>query len=417
MTSCIAEKPTGTIVVEDVRRLFPIFANAADTIFFDNASTTQKPQAVVDEIVRYYTQQCANAGRASYVWSTRASLKIEETREALATLLNAEPHELVFTAGATDSLNMVALAWGLENLRDGDEVMLCPQDHKSAVLPWYNLQRLLAARGVNVAIKHFHIHEVGDYDLKSVREAVSGRTRVVAMSHVHHLYGLDMEVPQMRQIVGPDVVISLDASQSAGHVPVDVQALDVDFVSMSAHKMFGPTGVGALWIAAKHHRQLCATRPGGKTSISIVNNQMKCVQTSPASLLESGTQNISSILGWKPAIELILSLGQAEIEAAVGRLTRRLYFGLQRLPGLEFAPGPGVCGCPGGNGIIAFRFEQIPTSDLAFLLDSEKIFVRSGDHCLSSRAEGDDFVRISLHVYNTQDEVDQVLAVLQDCAG
>lgn len=401
--SCGLQTVSSNINVDQVRELFPIFSEQADVILFDNAATTQKPKAVIDAMSEFYSSSCANAGRASYRWSTQAANAIEESRKSVASFINALPDELAFTSGATDSLNLLALSWGLTNLKDGDEILLCPQDHKSAVLPWYNVARLLTARDINVSIKEFNIHEVGDYDLKSIKTAVSGRTRLLAMSHIHHVFGLDMEVPEIRQIIGPDVRISLDASQSAGHIPLDVRSLDVDFLSFSGHKMFAANGSGVLWVNPKRLEELTNMRVGGGSA----DGERKVSQ-----FFEAGTPNIPAIISMRPAIDFLKTLGMENVEARVSELTKKLYAGLNGLPGLEFAPGPGVCGCPGGNGIIAFRFEQVSSSDLGFLLDSENIFVRANDHCLAKRGEGDDYIRVSLHMYNTEAEIDQFLEVL-----
>lgn len=392
--------------VDAVRSLFPVFSNQPDIFFFDNAATTQKPKTVIESINEFYTSSCANAGRASYRWSTQAASAIEESRKSVASFIKANPADLVFTSGATDSLNLLSLSWGLANLKDGDEILVCPQDHKSAILPWYNVARLLKEHGINVSIKTFKIHEVGDYDLKSIKENVSSRTRLLAMSHVHHVFGLDMEVPEIRNILGPDIAISLDASQSAGHVPIDVSALDVDFLSFSGHKMFAANGVGGLWVNPRRTAEMSAIRVGGGSTKGSLKD-----------LFEAGTANIPAIISLRPAVDFLTNIGMENIAAHVSDLTKKLYGGLVNLPGLEFAPGPGVCGCPGGNGIIAFRFEQVSSSDLCFLMDSENIFVRANDHCIATPGEGDDYIRVSLHVYNTNEEIDQFLDVLASNIG
>jgi cysteine desulfurase/selenocysteine lyase len=399
----------------DVRKEFPIFANRPELVFFDNASTTQKPLRVIEAVSGFYTNHCANAGRASYSLSTKAASRIAETRKKVASFLNADPADVVFTSGATDSLNMVALTWGLANLKDGDEVMVCLDDHKSTVLPWFNLKALLQRFGVNISIVTFDIHPEGDYSLKSIREKVTARTRLLAMTHVHHVYGMDMELGEIRKIVGDSVLISLDASQSVGHRKVDVKELGVQFLSFSGHKMFAANGVGILWVAPQLHSQLTAVRPGGSTPGTVQAGTFKAGDSSLAALLESGTLNIPSILSLVPAIEFIEKLGVEKIEAQISKLSFRLYDGLKNFPGIEFSPGFGHCGCHNvtGYGILSFRFAQLATSDLAFLLDSENFMVRTGDHCVTSQTEGDDFIRVSLHVYNTEEEIDKFVTLLQ----
>lgn len=407
-----------TVLQADVRCLFPAFVARPGTIFFDNAATTQKPAPVVETMVRFYESACANAGRGVSGLSTRARAGIERVRGAVAELLGAQPEDIVFTGGATDSLNIVALSWGLHNLEDGDEIMLCMDDHRSATLPWLNLVETLKHFGKQIKVVPFAIHEVGDYDLKSIGAAVSERTRLLAMTHVHHVYGLEMEVEAVRGIVGDAVAISLDASQSIGHTAVRISDLPVDFISFSGHKMFGPTGVGALWAHKRRQVQMKPVRIGGGTQCVISDHKgvfsLAMATTAPwGEICEAGTYNTPAILGLGEAISFIQSVGIENIEAHVSALTKYLYEQLAALPGIEFAPGPGICGCPGGYGILAFRFQQAESADVAFLLDSENIMVRSGNLCKGKNSETDDYLRISLHVYNSRDEIDRLIEVLQ----
>lgn len=408
-------------ISRDVKRDFPLFSTSGDLIYFDNASTSQKPQVVLDVIDNYLKRQCANAGRAAYSWSTQLEKGIEETRKKVAEFINCEPAQVVFTSGATDSLNMLVQSWALTNLQDGDEILLCPQDHKSAVLPWYQVKETLSRFGKTIVIKHFAIHEVGDYDLKSIKAQVTERTKVLAMAHIHHVYGLDMEVSEIREMVGADCIISLDASQSVGHASVDAAALPVDFISFSGHKMLAGPGSGVLYVHPRLNSQLAPVRLGGKSPADIKDGKLILSTTSPSTLLESGTQNIPGILSLGAAIDYINSIGLASIERHVSDLTVYLWKKLKDLPGIDFAPGIGICACEHGFGIIAFRFSQLSSMDLSFALDGERIFVRTGDHCIyganRDQEKEDDFIRVSMHLYNTKEEVDTFVDVLEGCLG
>ncbi|MDZ4833868.1 MAG: aminotransferase class V-fold PLP-dependent enzyme [Candidatus Melainabacteria bacterium] len=406
--------PEVTIDVAAIRAQFPIIQQKPDYVFFDNASTTQKPATVIRAIEEYYAKACSNAGRASYRLSSKTALAIHNSRAKVAELINCRSEDLVFTSGATDSLNTVALSWGLTNLNDGDEVMVCLQDHKSAVLPWFNVRRILAGFGKNIKIVPFEIHDVGDYDLRTIRENVSTKTRLIAMSHIHHVYGMDMEVPDIREIVGPDVLISLDASQSVGHISVNVEELAVDFISFSGHKMFAGNGTGILWVNPKRQPELSPVRVGGMGATFAIEDETTFFAGSLQDLLEAGTPNIPSIVSLAPAVEFIQSTGIENISGHLAKLTRRLYEGLKEIPGVDFGPGPGRCGCPGGYGILSFRIEGIEVSDLGFMLDSENIMVRTGDHCVSKASSEDEYARVSLQVYNTEEEIEMFIEVLED---
>lgn len=404
-TQLTCSQPSATTYL-NLRPHFPVFSEAPDDIFFDNASTTQKPQCVIDEFDSFYKRDCSNAGRAVYPASFRAAQRIEQARQDVARFINANSHEVAFTAGATDSLNTVAWSWGLANLNDGDEILYCPDDHSSAVLPWQNLQAALAAFGKNIQLKPFSIHPVGDYDFSSIKRAMSDRTRLIAMSHIHHVYGVDMEVSDIRKIVGPEVLVSLDSSQSIGHTTVDVRTLDADFVSFSGHKMFAGNGVGVLFAKAEHHKQMLAFRSGGKHE-PVSSSEMKNNRADFIDKVESGTANIPAIASLSAAIEFIESIGLDKIEAHVSQLTSELVRQLSPLPGIIFSPGPVTCGCPGGYGILSFRFEEAESMDIASALAYEKIYVRSGMHCRSSHnsTPSEDYIRVSMHAYNTVDDI------------
>ncbi len=391
----MSKSKSKTVDWKRVKSKFPIFKERPGYLFFDNASTTQKPKAVIDCIGNFYRHDCANAGRATYQMSTNLDSAIEKARARVGSFIGANSEDVTFTSGATQSLNMVALSWGLKNLKDGDEILLCPDDHKSTVLPWYNLQELLASFGIRICIKSIPLHHEGDYDLSAIAALLSDKTRLLAMTHVHHLYGLDMEVELVRKIVGDKVLISLDASQSVGHKRIDLSTLPVDFLSFSGHKMFASNAVGVLW-----------TKP-------TIKALMHPVLVGGGSLKEAGTQNIPAILSMVPAIDLIESIGIDTIAERLSELTKHLYFSLrQNVSGLEFSPGVDRCGCHRGFGIVSFRHESVSSSDIAFLLDSENIMVRTGDHCLGRKSQGDDYIRVSLHVYNNESEIDRLVSVL-----
>jgi len=399
--------------VQALRSGFPAFAENPGTLFFDNAATTQKPAAVIEVMQRFYRNECANAGRGFHHRSSILAARIEETRVKLALFLGADPRDVCFTSGATDSLNKVALSWGLGNLKSGDEVLVCPQDHKSTVLPWYNLRNILKRFGVEIKIVPIRLHREGNYELKSIREALSERTKLIAMTHVHHLYGLDMEVSRVREIVGPDVLICLDASQSVGHRNVNVSQLNVNFLVFSGHKMFAANGVGVVWVSPHQRTSLMPVTVGGGMFPLGAVEDMQLPLASLADMLESGTQDIPGILSLQAAIEQVNAIGVERIESWVFKLVRHLYYELKQLPGIEFSPGVDRCGKRRSYGIVSFRFEQVDSADLAFALEGEGVVVRTGDHCLSTKQD-DDFLRVSLHVYNTLEEVDRFIAILRE---
>ena len=397
-----------------VREQFPILQNNVDKIFFDNASTTHKPESVLKAINNFNSSICGNAGRGSYSWSTRLSRAVEESRAKLAGFLNADPHLLAFTQGATDSLNFVASAWGLHNLRDGDEVMLCPGDHQSAILPWYNLQILLARFDISIKIIPFNIHPTGTYDRASLSRALSRRTRVIAMSHIHHVYGMEMDLSEVKKLIPDEVFVSLDVSQSIGHIPIDARALAVDFISFSGHKMFASNGTGALLTSERALAQLWPSKVGAKTKLKKTDTQWQLNNACLANIAECGTPNLPGILSLAAAVDFMSSISMSRLQTHVSELTKYLAARLKQIPFVEFAPGIGVCDCTRGYGIVSFQFAGANSADIGALLDSEGIYVRTGDHCQGIDEYKSEYIRVSLQVYNTQSEVDRLIEVLTD---
>ncbi len=274
------------IEVKTIRDQFPVFDTHPDVVFFDNASTTQKPRSVINTITHFYQEQCSNAGRSAYHWSTQLSRRIEENREAIAAYINANSEDIAFTSGATHSLNLIATSWGLHNLKDGDEILVCLDDHKSTVLPWVNLQSILRRFGIDISIIPFSIHPSGGYNQKEVLEKLSDRTRLITFSHIHHLYGIETDLHQM---IPKNVLISLDVSQSIAHTSVDVLRLGVHFVSFSGHKLFAANGAGILWVHPEIHKSMHPTQVGGGIKHDALQGQQSPIL---AGKIECGTLNL-----------------------------------------------------------------------------------------------------------------------------
>lgn len=385
---------------EKVRTQFPIVTAHPDLAYLDSAATSQKPRAVLDAVQTYLTTTNANAGRGTYPWANRTTELVERTRERVKEFLG-DPRPgrsaVHFTSGTTEGLRTVARDWLVPYLKDGDEILVPFTDHRANLDPWLEAQRLLAARGVEVTVRALPVQESsGDYDHRAVAGMVGSRTRFVAATHVHHVYGGDMNVHRLRAAVGPDVPICLDAAQSVGHLPVRVDDpdLDVDFVVFSGHKALALPGTGAVW--ARNTRGP-ALRPGGW----------------------QGTPNTVGIVSLLAALDWLTEAGPARIARHVTRLATRLTDRLGRLEPYD------VLGCPASltadsalptaqrrHGIVTFRHRDIPSDDLGFILYSHGFMVRADNLCQAGADEGGGSVRVSLHAYNTDEEIDRLLTVL-----
>ncbi|MFE4399246.1 MULTISPECIES: aminotransferase class V-fold PLP-dependent enzyme [Streptomycetaceae] len=380
-----------------LRDQFPIVTGHPDQAYLDSAATSQKPRAVLDTVQRYLTTANANAGRGTYTWANATTALVDRTRTRVARFLgDPAPRQrsgVHFVSGATEGLRAVARDWLPHHLRDGDEIIVPFADHEANALPWLEARQLLADRGVRVAVRELPYDPASqDYDHRALTRLVTERTAFVAATHVHHVYGADMNVHRIRAAVGPEVPICLDAAQSVGHLPVDVGTLDVDFVVFSGHKALALPGTGAVW--ARNTRGPAFT-PGGW----------------------AGTPNTAGIASLEAALDWLDAAGPDRIRRWNSALAARLTDGLRTLAPYE------VLGCQRSlaadsevqrrEGIVTFRHRGIGSNDLGFILASHGLMVRADGHCQARAGESESSVRVSLHVYNSPEEVDLLLSVLR----
>ncbi|GAA0479274.1 cysteine desulfurase [Paractinoplanes deccanensis] len=371
-----------------VRAQFPQIVAHPGVAYLDSAATSQKPQAVLDAVMDYLTTGNANAARGTYPWANRTTALIDRTRDQLRSFLgDASARSGVhFVGGTTDGLRAVALDWLAPQLRDGDEIIVPFADHSANIEPWVE-----AARRARVRVRAMPYDEAHDYDTDRLRAMIGPRTRLIAATHVHHVYGNDMNVHRLRAAAGPEVPICLDAAQGFGHLPLSVAALDVDFVVFSGHKAMALPGVGAIWAA---NRRGPAFEPGGW----------------------HGSPNTSGIVSLSAAMDWLDRTGLDRISRWSRALGARLTDGLDRLDSYA------VLGCQSSlsagsavqrrQGIVTFRHREISSNDLGFILESDGLLVRADGHCQGDQGEKASSVRVSLHAYSTVEEVDRLLDAL-----
>ncbi|MYT20225.1 aminotransferase class V-fold PLP-dependent enzyme [Streptomyces sp. SID7760] len=378
-----------------MRAQFPIIVAHPELAYLDSAATAQKPRAVLDAVQHYLVSSNANAGRGSYPWANATTAAVERARARVKEFLGDPAPDLScvhFTGGTSEGLRTVAREWLAGLLADGDEIVVPFADHEANLAPWLEVRELLERQGVRVRVRELPYQDgSGDYDPAALAAVVGPRTRFVAATHVHHVYGADMNVHRIRRVVGPHVPICLDAAQSVGHLPVSVAALDVDFVVFSGHKAMALPGTGAVWARGRRGPRF---RPGGW----------------------AGTPNTVGIVSLAAALDWLDAAGTDRIEAWTVALAARLTDGLSRLDAYE------VLGCRSSlaagsevqrrRSIVTFRHREIPSRDLGFILYGHGFMVRSDGHCQAGAGDADGSVRVSLHVHNTSQEVAKLLATL-----
>ncbi|MBG0561535.1 aminotransferase class V-fold PLP-dependent enzyme [Actinoplanes aureus] len=377
-----------------LRAQFPIIAGHPDLAYLDSAATAQKPQAVLDAVTEYLTTGNANAGRGTYPWANRTTARIQDAEQRVRRFLgDPEPDRsgVHFVSGTTEGLRLIARDWLAGHLRDGDEIIVPYADHSANTLPWQEVVDLLGRQGIRVGVRAMPYDPARDYDHRALAGMVGQRTRFIATTHVHHVYGGDMNIGRIRAAAGPGAVICLDAAQGVGHLPLSVAGLDVDFVVFSGHKVMALPGTGAIWSA---NRRGPVFAPGGW----------------------SGTPNTSGIVSLVAALDWLEAAGLERIARWTVALGARLTDGLRRLPAYQ------VLGCQRSlaagspvqqrHGIVTFRHRGIGSNDLGFILASEGFMVRADGHCQAEGGEETTSVRVSVHVYNTVDEIDRLLELL-----
>jgi cysteine desulfurase/selenocysteine lyase len=397
----------------DVKNHFPFFTNNPDVVYMDSAATTQKPQLVLDVLMDFYTKNNANAGRASYPIASKLTREVEEVRDKVKHFINAkEKEEIIFTSGSTDGFNKVAYTLGLHYLKNGDEILYCPQDHKSFVLPWFNVQKLLKKMGITIHLIPFKVNKMGVIDRDDLFSKVTEKTKIINATHIHNVYGADSDINKIRDWLGNrEVIINVDASQSVGHRLVDVQQLGADILSFSGHKMFAIQGVGVTFIVKKLHQFMKPVFMGGGNAVKLHKDEVEVINFTQA--YEAGTQNYAGILTLGKAVEFIEQLGIEKIHIYLSELTQYLLKELRQLSKIDFVYGPNFWSCADGAGILSFKVDGLSASEVGFILAENNIFVRTGDHCVSSRDEFDDIIRVSMHIYNTTEDIDKLVAVLK----
>lgn len=396
------------IDINNIRKQFPILATQVKgkkLVYFDNAATSQKPKRVVDAIENYYGGQNANIHRGIHHLAEVSTAAYEETRAAFVRFLNAKStKEIIFTKGTTDSINIVAQTFTEKFIEAGDEIIISTLEHHSNIVPWQ-----IACEKSGAILKIIPINEAGEIDIEAYKQLLNKKTKLVAVNQVSNALGSINPVKEMIQLaheVGAKVLI--DGAQSTSHIKLDMQDLDCDFFAFSAHKMYGPTGVGVLYGKEELLNALPPYQSGGEM-IAEVSFEKTTYNELPYKF-EAGTPNIGDVIATKEAIEFIEELGVENIAAYEEELLQYATAKCQEIEGLKI-----VGTAQHKASVISFVFDDVHHQDLAILLDNYGIAVRTGHHCtqpLMKRFGISGTTRASFAVYNTKEEIDYFIESL-----
>ena len=398
-----------------LRADFPILGQTTSRgkrlVYLDSAATSQKPQVVIDALVDYYSQYNANIHRGVYEIAERATDAYEDARAKVAAFFNAQPEETIFTRNATESINLVAYSWGMENLKPGDAILTSQLEHHSNLVPW----QLLAAK-TGAQLRFIPVDAQGEHILDDLDALLDG-AKLLAISHVSNTLGtitpLDRIIPRARAV---GATILVDGAQAAPHLPVDVKALDVDFYAVSGHKMLAPTGIGILY----GRRDLLEAMPpflAGGDMIRKVEYERTSFNDLPWKF-EAGTSNVADAIGFGVAVDYLSAVGMDAIRAHERAL---LTYALERLAPLE-ERGLAIYGPKDPartSGVLSMNFADIHAHDLASILDTEGVCIRAGHHCtmpLMEKMGWPATARASFYLYNDESDVDALLRGLERAA-
>ncbi|MGH0431727.1 cysteine desulfurase SufS [Bacillus hominis] len=387
--------------IHEIRKQFPILdqkVNGKQLVYFDSAATSQKPIQVIETLERYYKEYNSNVHRGVHTLGTKATDAYEGAREKVRKFINAKSmEEIIFTRGTTTALNTVAASYGLENVKEGDEIVISYMEHHSNIIPWQQV-----AKKTGATLKYLPLQPDGTISLEDVRQTVTPNTKIVSIMQVSNVLGTVNPVKEIGAIAHENgAIMVVDGAQSTPHMKVDVQDLNCDFYALSAHKMCGPTGIGVLYGKKELLNNMEPIEFGGEM-IDFVDLQESTWKELPWKF-EAGTPIIGNAIGLGAAIDFLEEIGLDNIEKHEHELAQ---YALERLSEVD---GVTIYGPKHRAGLVTFNIEDVHPHDVATVLDVEGIAVRAGHHCaqpLMKWLKASSTARASFYLYNTKEEID-----------
>lgn len=387
------------------REDFPMLRN--DIIYFDNGATTFRPNVVIDKLCEYYRNYSCNAHRGDYKLSLKVDEEYENTRTLVRNFINAKSNkEIIFTSGATNSLNKIIFGYFKNYLSSGDEIILTKAEHASNVLPWFEL-----AECQDLKIKYIPLNRNLTFDVCDLDKVVTPNTKVVSIAHITNVVG---DIRNIKEIIKyahqKNILVVIDGAQSLPHLNIDVQELDIDFLAFSAHKMCGPSGVGVLYAKEELLNNIRPIEYGGGMNAIFTYDGVRQYSDLPH-LLEAGTPNIADVIAFSETIKYLDSIGMDKIHDYEYELKKYAISKMEKIDNII------IYNKDSESGIVTFNIKDVFAQDLAIYLDKYNICVRAGNHCakiLKDELGIKNTCRASFYFYNTKEEIDRMVEVLSN---
>lgn len=388
--------------INEIRRDFPILqtqVRGKPLIYFDNAATTQKPRVCIDATTQYYTQENANVHRGVHYLSELATQKYENTRKIIADFIHAPSSDnIVFTRGTTEAINLIAHGFAESVLQQDDEIIISAMEHHSNIVPWQ-----MACQKSGAKLKVIHLHEDTSLNLEHLASLISSKTKLISISYISNTLGNINPIEQVIALAKPlQIPVLVDAAQAIAHTPIDVQKLECDFLVFSAHKMYGPTGVGALYGTSAWLNKLPPYQGGGDMIVKVTFESS--TYQKPPQKFEAGTPDIADIIAWTASIDYLKALDLQKIQAYEHALSLELHEKLQQFSTIKI-----IGHAKHKSSTVSFVHENAHPHDIATILDDDGIAIRAGHHCtmpLMDYLGLNATARASLCFYNTPEEID-----------
>ena len=391
-----------------IKNDFPIFKNNPDLVYLDSGATSLKPRCVIDAVVNFYSCYTANIHRGDYDNSFIASKEYDDTRKLVCKLLNNDdPDEIIFTSGTTASINNLAYSYGLNILNKGDVILTTLSEHASDILPWFKVKEKTEA-----IIKYIPLNNDGTFNIDNFKKVLNeGNVKIVALPLISNVLGYINPIKEISKVAHEKgAIICVDGAQGVPHIKVDVKDLDIDFLSFSAHKMLGPSGVGVLYGKKELLDKMDPLFMGGGANARF-NKEGEIILKEIPTRFEAGTPNIEGVIGFKKALEYLLEIGMDNIEKHEKELGRYIVERLSSLPNIEIYNPKTDCS------IVSFKVKGIFAQDVGSYLNSFNIAVRTGNHCakmLHNIIGASETVRVSAYLYNDKEDIDKLYNALKD---